>query len=268
MFALLATYADRDSGDCWPKQATLAEALGWSEPTVRRALDDLRKLGWLETRPVLVGGRKTQNAYRVCVSPPTLDGTRSRDESAEPETRSEARSQSPTDRAPERDPQSRSRARSLERTDQRTDQGAGQESDARQSALNEDLMSNEAVKRRAHAIATRYYDEFKRSTSVAPPESFVAIRALVKRAVREGFVGPELLAALRELDRRDRPITAQTLWSALLDARQTNPREPSTREAEAAANERQNVGVAAEEKNLDREWDARVAVEAERDASA
>lgn len=263
MFALLATYADRESGDCFPKQSTLADLLGWSEGSVRRALSDLREAGVLETRPILVSGRKTQNAYCLEVAPPILDGSRSSDRSVEDDPRAPARPDSPTDRAAERDPQSRSSARSEEITDQGTDHHVELALDAR-SSEEQSKAPREVEKERVAAITRRYYDEFKTRTGVAPPETFIAIRGMVKAAVREGFNGPEILGAMRLLDQRGRPLLKQTLWDSMLDARGRNPRQPSTREAEAAAIARQvaDPSEAAAERDLDRRWEQEIAAKA------
>jgi len=44
---LALDFANRDTGQCNPSRATLADHLGVSEATIKRALADLTRLGWL-----------------------------------------------------------------------------------------------------------------------------------------------------------------------------------------------------------------------------
>lgn len=48
VYVYLADHANRD-GECWPGIRTIAKELKLSESTVRRALNDLRRAGLLET---------------------------------------------------------------------------------------------------------------------------------------------------------------------------------------------------------------------------
>jgi DNA-binding transcriptional ArsR family regulator len=110
VYAALATYADGD-GACWPAQKTLAELIGVSEGTIRRAISRLEEVGLIEVDARLYRGRKVGNAY-VLVIP---DGSRAG-----------ARSGEPTDRALTRVPQTRADARSIEQ-DQGTSPNASDE---------------------------------------------------------------------------------------------------------------------------------------------
>ncbi len=61
----LFSYMDSGTGDCFPKQGTIAADLGVTDRTVRNALCNLRACGWLEIeeRP-LAKGRGKSNLYR------------------------------------------------------------------------------------------------------------------------------------------------------------------------------------------------------------
>ena len=48
LYALLATYADNDDRDCWPRQSVLAEQLGCSDDSVQRYVRELVRLGAVE----------------------------------------------------------------------------------------------------------------------------------------------------------------------------------------------------------------------------
>lgn len=48
VYIYLADRANKD-GECWPAIPTIAKELQLSQTTVRRALNDLRKAGWLQT---------------------------------------------------------------------------------------------------------------------------------------------------------------------------------------------------------------------------
>ena len=48
VYIYLADRANKD-GECWPAIPTIAKELKLSQTTVRRALKDLRKAGWLQT---------------------------------------------------------------------------------------------------------------------------------------------------------------------------------------------------------------------------
>lgn len=49
VYIYLADRANKD-GECWPAIPTIAKELKLSQTTVRRALNDLRKAGWLKTQ--------------------------------------------------------------------------------------------------------------------------------------------------------------------------------------------------------------------------
>jgi hypothetical protein len=48
VLAVLGTYADHESGWCWPKQSTIAEAAGMDQPGVSRCIAQLVDLGYVE----------------------------------------------------------------------------------------------------------------------------------------------------------------------------------------------------------------------------
>ena len=65
VYAALASYADWDTGVCWPSHSTLAEALNVSEATVRRALRGLLQKGVIDVTHRFDGGEQTTNLYRL-----------------------------------------------------------------------------------------------------------------------------------------------------------------------------------------------------------
>ena len=50
-FALLDMHANYHTGDCYPAQSRLMREMGVSHSTVRRALDELERLGFIERHP-------------------------------------------------------------------------------------------------------------------------------------------------------------------------------------------------------------------------
>lgn len=52
LLALLVTYADRNTGRCWPSRRTLAADLGWTARHVRRTLARLRARGFVRVERV------------------------------------------------------------------------------------------------------------------------------------------------------------------------------------------------------------------------
>lgn len=62
VYAALATWANRD-GECWPHRQTIADQLGLSVATVRRALRVLRAAGSITTRPRMQGNAKIGTVY-------------------------------------------------------------------------------------------------------------------------------------------------------------------------------------------------------------
>lgn len=50
VYVVLATYADYNSGECWPSHARIAEDVDTSAATVKRAVDELVRVGALEKR--------------------------------------------------------------------------------------------------------------------------------------------------------------------------------------------------------------------------
>lgn len=69
VYAALAKYADAN-GMCWPKVETICEAVGWSKPTVIKALKRLREVGLVESETRWAKGSVTANAYRLPLHPP------------------------------------------------------------------------------------------------------------------------------------------------------------------------------------------------------
>lgn len=66
VYACLASYADWDTGMCWPSRNTLAEACGVSLATVKRALTGLEKVGAITVeRRTQLAGRNDTNLYRL-----------------------------------------------------------------------------------------------------------------------------------------------------------------------------------------------------------
>lgn len=66
VYSVLASFADRKTGQCWPSHRTIANQCGCSEDTVKRAIRELRKLGAVEVGiRVTQGGQQTSNLYTV-----------------------------------------------------------------------------------------------------------------------------------------------------------------------------------------------------------
>lgn len=65
VWCAVASYADRETGEAFPFQETLAERLGVSVDTVQRGIRVLVQTGWLSVRPRMVEGRKCGNVYTV-----------------------------------------------------------------------------------------------------------------------------------------------------------------------------------------------------------
>ena len=65
VYMYLKDHADRE-GKCWPGIRTMAQELGLSRSTVKRALDDLCKAGLLAREPRWrENGSLTSNLYRL-----------------------------------------------------------------------------------------------------------------------------------------------------------------------------------------------------------
>lgn len=65
LYARLALWADRSSGETNPYHATLAKALKTSESSVKRALHELREIGAVSWVPRMVGDVQVANVYTV-----------------------------------------------------------------------------------------------------------------------------------------------------------------------------------------------------------
>jgi hypothetical protein len=59
----LSTWMDSETGACWPKHESIAEAAGTSVPTVRRGVLELERAGLLERSGT--GGRGRPNHYHA-----------------------------------------------------------------------------------------------------------------------------------------------------------------------------------------------------------
>lgn len=65
VYVVLSAHAARD-GSCWPSQGRIAEIVGLSRPTVRKALDELREAGAVEwTSQTGDDGSQRSNLYRL-----------------------------------------------------------------------------------------------------------------------------------------------------------------------------------------------------------
>ena len=69
LYVTLLCFAGRYTGECWPKQANLAQIVGVDPRTVRRGIAHLKELGYIEVARV-PRGRKRINVYRL-LSPPS-----------------------------------------------------------------------------------------------------------------------------------------------------------------------------------------------------
>lgn len=67
--AIMARLADfaNDQGICWPSVATIARQIGAGESTVRTALGELERTGWIMKKNRRVGNRNASNVYRINV---------------------------------------------------------------------------------------------------------------------------------------------------------------------------------------------------------
>ena len=59
VYCVLAMHVDHQTQECWPHQKTIARLARCSVPQVRRALDQLAKLGLVAITPTLKGNRYT-----------------------------------------------------------------------------------------------------------------------------------------------------------------------------------------------------------------
>ncbi|KYH16836.1 GntR family transcriptional regulator [Enterobacter hormaechei] len=68
--AIMARLADfsSDEGVCWPSIATIARQIGAGESTVRTAISQLEKDGWLTRQQRRKGNRNASNVYQLNVS--------------------------------------------------------------------------------------------------------------------------------------------------------------------------------------------------------
>ncbi|WP_265512145.1 helix-turn-helix domain-containing protein [Providencia heimbachae] len=67
--AIMARLADfsNDEGICWPSVPTIARQIGAGESTVRTAIKNLEKAGWLSSEKRRKGNRNTSNIYQLNV---------------------------------------------------------------------------------------------------------------------------------------------------------------------------------------------------------
>lgn len=74
VFLILSSYAGRD-GVCWPHQDTIGNCIGVSPRTVMRAIDELRKMGLVDSQRTPRGNRYKLHMHMTPVSPATSDLT-------------------------------------------------------------------------------------------------------------------------------------------------------------------------------------------------
>lgn len=65
------SYAERETGRCWPSWETIAECAGLGRSTVAGILAKLEALGWVEVVRRAVDGQQITSVYRV--TPPRND---------------------------------------------------------------------------------------------------------------------------------------------------------------------------------------------------
>ncbi|MCL0001509.1 helix-turn-helix domain-containing protein, partial [Providencia rettgeri] len=67
--AIMARLADfsNDDGVCWPSVPTIARQIGAGESTVRTAIKNLEKAGWLSSEKRRKGNRNASNIYQLNV---------------------------------------------------------------------------------------------------------------------------------------------------------------------------------------------------------
>ena len=69
VYAVLAKHAGR-AGLCWPTVEAIGAAVGWSKPTVIKALQRLTAAGVIVVEPRWSKGFVTANQYRLVLHPP------------------------------------------------------------------------------------------------------------------------------------------------------------------------------------------------------
>ena len=65
VYLVLATHADRITGQCWVSKATMQRATGLSRATVTRAITELVDSGWVKREPRFREGHQTTNLYTL-----------------------------------------------------------------------------------------------------------------------------------------------------------------------------------------------------------
>lgn len=75
LFVILGSYADNDTGECWPSRATLAARLGQSRDSVDRRLKELRALGAVEWQQRKDEAGQRSNLYTLHLTTPCRSDT-------------------------------------------------------------------------------------------------------------------------------------------------------------------------------------------------
>lgn len=95
VLAALIAFRNHPSGRCYPSQASIAAASGYSRSTVKRSLTRLERAGWVTVESFIrPGGGKGTNDYRV----PYLDALPRRDGAEAERTRAIAHPGEPSRR--------------------------------------------------------------------------------------------------------------------------------------------------------------------------
>jgi DNA-binding transcriptional MocR family regulator len=240
-YTLLALYRNWRTGEAWPSLSVLAGRLGCSESVARRALHSLRDEGLIRIVPRRDdNGRQTTNHYWLArvpfqlregalpLTPGPEMGTES-DTTGKSGSRGRegggSRGRHPNEREIEQD--NPSPAASVGRRKQRTPEGEARETAARD-------------------LTQRYWDWYRLTFSAEPPETFMAIKALIEWGLKD-FTGPQVRQALKDLDANGRPLTRQTLQEAMLNARRTAPRGRAGGDDADRAREDQEAEIARRE---------------------
>ena len=195
LYGLLARYADKD-GESWPSRRTLSERLRCSLASVDRALDELAGAGAID-RGLRYGEKgQTSNLYRVLRVDPSSQVTRGVVTGDQPPLiTGDQQNENHVEREPMNDLQ---------------------EATAPAEVLAFPQETAPTTTQRATGIVTAWWD----ARDPKPLDKWVAVRAMVKRALEAGWTDEDLAHALNEIAP---PIVQWKLTEALERRRRARP---------------------------------------------
>lgn len=65
LFAIIATYSNKDGECCFPSLSTLLKATGWAENTFYKRRKELTDIGWVATTPRLSKNGRESTLYKL-----------------------------------------------------------------------------------------------------------------------------------------------------------------------------------------------------------